>query len=162
MSNAKKLVCLLKEKQMKISCAESLTGGLVSKKITDIPGASAVFECGVCSYSNRIKHQVLGVSEQILRQYSEYSLQCAAEMAKGVRRLAGSDIGVSTSGIAGPGGSTAEKPVGTVYVGVSTKDDTKAFALCLGEEKTREEIRELASDQALQLALNALENRQID
>ena len=95
----KKLVKLLKEKGMKASSAESLTGGLVSKLITDVSGASEVFECGVCSYSNRIKHEVLGVSSETLKSFTEYSEECAKEMASGVRRLAGADIGISTTGL---------------------------------------------------------------
>ena len=151
-----RLVELLKEKGMKVSCAESLTGGLVSKLITDVPGASTVFECGVCSYSNRIKHEVLGVSDETLSSCTEYSEECASEMAEGVRRLSGADIGISTTGIAGPGGGTEEKPVGTVYVGISTKNVTMPRKLYLGELGTREEIRRASALCALFLCYETL------
>ncbi len=153
---AEQLVTRLREQHRHIAVAESLTGGLVAKKITDVPGASEVFECGICSYSNRIKHAVLGVSEATLSEYSEYSHACAREMAQGVRNLAGADIGVSTTGLAGPGGGTPEKPVGTVYVGISTENDTKSYCLSLGSDLSRSEIRELSAEKALLLAFEAL------
>ena len=140
----------LTARQQKIATAESLTGGLVSKRITEVPGASAVLECGICSYSNRIKHELLGVREQTLRTYTEYSPQTAREMAEGVRRLAGADIGVSTTGIAGPGGVEG-KPPGLVYVAVSTENDTRVYELQLSPDGTRgrEQVRSLAASHAL-------------
>ena len=150
------LVAALKEKKMKIATAESLTGGMVSEKITTVPGASEVLECGVCSYSNRIKHEVLGVSDETLSSCTEYSEECASEMAEGVRRLSGADIGISTTGIAGPGGGTEEKPVGTVYVGISTKNVTMTRKLYLGELGTREEIRRASALCALFLCYETL------
>ena len=153
---AEQLVTRLREQHRHIAVAESLTGGLVAKKITDVPGASEVFECGICSYSNRIKHAVLGVSEATLSEYSEYSHACAREMAQGVRNLAGADIGVSTTGLAGPGGGTPEKPVGTVYVGVSTAHDTVCCRLQLDSSLSREEIREASAESALSLACQML------
>lgn len=110
------LVKALHEKNLKIATAESITGGLVSKRITEVSGSSEVFECGICSYSNNIKHSVLGVSQETLDTFTEYSAETALEMAKGVRRISGADIGISTTGIAGPNGGTDEKPVGLVYV----------------------------------------------
>lgn len=157
---AYELAELLKKRNMKAASAESLTGGLVSKLITDIPGASQIFELGVCSYSNRIKHEVLGVSEETLEKYSEYSHECAREMAEGVRRLSGADIGIATTGLAGPSGGTEEKPVGTVYVGISTRNDTKSFELRLGEKLSREEIRVLSAEKALSLALKIISENQ--
>lgn len=140
----------LKRRGWKIATAESLTGGWVSKRITEVPGASLVLECGVCSYSNRIKHEVLGVRQQTLDVYTEYSSQTAAEMAEGVRRLAGADIGVSTTGIAGPGG-VGDKPAGLVYVGVSTKNDTRTCELHLAPSggEDRGMVRGLAASYAL-------------
>ena len=151
------LVEILKQRNLKIASAESLTGGLVSAMITSVPGASSVFECGICSYSNRIKHQLVGVEEDILRQFSEYSEETAMSMAKGVRELSGADIGISTTGIAGPDGGTPEKPVGTVYVGVSTKEITRAVRLSIdGNQYDRSGIRLQAAQQAIQLALSVL------
>ena len=152
----KQLVKLLTEKGLKVTTAESITGGLISKLITDVPGASEVFECGICSYSNRIKNGLLGVSTETLDAYSEYSSECACEMAAGARKLSGADVGISATGIAGPGGGTEEKPVGTVYVGISTENNTKAYELRLGEYGSREGIRKASASYAVYLALEAV------
>lgn len=114
------LVKELKSKGLKIATAESCTGGLISKMITDVSGASEVFDCGVCSYANEIKAKVLKVSETDLNTKGAVSKEVAMQMAQGVRELSGADIGISTTGIAGPTGGSKLKPVGTVYVGVST------------------------------------------
>ena len=91
-------------RSVKISTAESCTGGMISGAVTSISGSSAVIELGVCSYSNRIKHEILHVPAEVLEQFTEYSVECAAEMAKGVMELSGADYGVSTTGVAGPTG----------------------------------------------------------
>ena len=114
------LVRELKSKGMKIATAESCTGGLISKMITDVSGASEVFDCGVCSYANEIKEKLLSVSADDLKSKGAVSKEVAMQMAKGVREISGADIGISTTGIAGPTGGTDTKPVGTVYIGVST------------------------------------------
>ncbi len=152
----------LKEKGLKVATAESCTGGLISKRITEIPGASDVFECGVCSYANRIKHELLGVSDQTLEQFGAVSEQTAKEMAEGIRRLSGADIGVSVTGIAGPGGGTPEKPVGLVYLGVSSERYSKVVRYLSGSKKagSREHIRYSASQQALKLVLEAIRENQ--
>ncbi len=152
------LVQKLKEKHLKIATAESLTGGLISKLITEVSGASEVLECGVCSYSNRIKHEILGVRTETLDTYTEYSLETAKEMAEGVRKLSGADIGISTTGIAGPSGGTAEKPIGTVYIGISTKNRTKSMEFHFGRgfKSERETIRELAAINAVSMALGEI------
>ena len=106
-----KIVTLLKNKKLKIAVAESCTGGLISKRITDIPGASDVLDMGIVSYANSIKARFLGVSEEILNTVGAVSEQTATAMAKGVCEAANADIGVSTTGIAGPGGGTKEKPL---------------------------------------------------
>lgn len=152
------LVDLLKSKKMHISSAESLTGGMVSESITAVPGASEVIECGVCSYSNRIKHELLGVSLEALEKYTEYSIQTACEMADGVRRLSGADIGVSTTGIAGPSGALPGKPVGFTCIGISTAENTyaKEFIFGSGSGCERELIRKLAVINALKNAVEEL------
>ncbi len=152
---AAELVSELTRQGLHIATAESLTGGMVSERITDVPGASAVLECGVCSYSNRIKHEVLGVSNETLEKYTEYSMQTACEMADGVRRLAGADIGIATTGIAGPAGGTDDKPVGSVFIGVSTDKKTFSQAFRFGAQSggKRENVRLLACMNALQMAL---------
>lgn len=146
-----KVVVVLKEKGLRLATAESCTGGLVSKKITEVSGSSEVFDCGVCSYANFIKHKVLGVEEEILQTKGAVSEECAMAMAKGVAKLANADIGVSTTGIAGPTGGTDTKPVGLVYVGVYTKDKNYAVKTLLNEngKNNRKTVRELASWVAL-------------
>lgn len=150
------LVGELKKNKLRVSCAESLTGGMVSESITSVPGASEVIECGVCSYSNRIKHELLGVSSETLEKYTEYSIQTACEMAEGVRRLSSADIGISTTGIAGPSGALDGKPVGYVCIGISTKDETFAKEFFFGSENSREVIRQLSVVNALTLAIEKL------
>ncbi len=120
---------------------------MVSQFITQVSGASEVIECGICSYSNRIKHELLGVSNDTLETFTEYSIQTACEMADGVRKLSGSDIGVSTTGIAGPGGGTDEKPVGTVYIGISSKNGCTANMFHF--DGSREDVRIQAAQKAL-------------
>ena len=138
------------EKGEKIATAESCTGGSISKRITDVSGASAVFDCGVCSYGNNIKNKVLGVNQETLETVGAVSPQTAVEMALGVRNLANSHYGIATTGIAGPTGGTKEKPVGLVYIGISSQKNTYAIKALLGEQGyNRENIRKIATDLAL-------------
>ena len=120
----KKVVEYLKDKNLKIAFCESCTGGYISKTITDVPGASDVFDCGMVTYSNEIKTRLAGVSPIALKSNGAVSEEVATQMAKGIRTLAKADIGISVTGIAGPGGGTEEKPVGLVYMGISTKNTT--------------------------------------
>lgn len=108
--------------RMTLATAESCTGGLIAHKLTNVPGASRVFERGVISYSNEAKVQLLGVSPASLHQFGAVSSQVAEEMANGVRKLAGTDIGLGVTGIAGPSGGTPEKPVGLVFIALSTNE----------------------------------------
>lgn len=126
------LVGALRERGLTIATAESLTGGLLSERITQVPGASDVFALGVCTYADDMKEKILGVQAATLASDGAVSPQTAAEMAAGVRALAGADIGLSTTGIAGPTGGTAKKPVGTVYVGIALRGATKILSLQLG------------------------------
>lgn len=152
------VVRLLTEKERKVAVAESCTGGYLAKRITDVSGSSKVFECGICSYSNRIKHQLLGVSERTLEEYGAISEQTATEMASGVRKLSEADIGISVTGNAGP---TADegKEVGLVYIGVDSPKLTQVFTLHVNrrDQDARETIRYLASSHALSLILKAAE-----
>ena len=151
------LVEALTAKKLRIATAESCTGGMISAAITSVSGASGVFDCGVCTYANHIKNKVVGVKEETLATYGAVSEKTAAEMARGVRLLAGADIGISTTGIAGPLGGTAYKPVGLVYVGVSTGMGLRSEKLLLGENNAdRRRIRELATAAALYFALKAV------
>lgn len=109
----------LAEKGLTVSFAESCTGGLISKLITDVPGASAVLPGAVCSYANEIKSRVLGVEEKLLRKYGAVSRPVALEMARGVKKLMRSDISVSVTGIAGPSSDGTDKSVGLVYIALA-------------------------------------------
>ena len=152
------LVNALTKAKKRVATAESCTGGMISAAITSVSGASGVFDCGVCSYANFIKHKVVGVREETLNTYGAVSDKTAAEMARGVRLLSGADIGVSTTGIAGPLGGTPYKPVGLVYVGISTAMGLHTEKRLLGENNAdRERIRELAVSAALFFALKELE-----
>lgn len=155
------VVKALSENNMKIATAESCTGGLISKKITEVSGSSAVFDCGVCSYSNEIKNKVLGVDKAVLDTLGAVSAETAKQMAKGVRLLSNSDIAISTTGIAGPTGGTPQKPVGLVYIGISTAQGDIAVKALLAENKnnTREKVRELATASALYLAYKNIYNQ---
>lgn len=155
------LVKVLTERNMKVAAAESCTGGLISKKITDIAGSSAVFDCGVCSYSNDIKTKVLGVEKSVLDTLGAVSAKTAKQMAKGVRLLANSNIAVSTTGIAGPTGESDTKPVGLVYIGISTPECDIAVKTLLAENKNnnRERIRELAAACAMYLVYKNICNK---
>ncbi|WP_306568845.1 competence/damage-inducible protein A [Faecalispora jeddahensis] len=117
-------VNLLSERKMTIATAESCSGGLLAKRITDIPGSSQVFEMGAVTYANRIKTLLLDVPEELLEKHGAVSEEVAAAMAEGVRKKSGSDIGIGITGIAGPDGGTEEKPIGLIYVGLSDKDGT--------------------------------------
>lgn len=136
-----KLVKLLKEKGLTISCAESCTGGLIAKTITDVAGCSSVFWGGVVSYDNSVKMGLLGVSEDTLKAFGAVSEQTAKEMALGVSRACKTSIGISTTGIAGPDGGSPEKPVGTVYIGVCIGGEVSAKRLNISPSLSRSEIR---------------------
>lgn len=112
----------LLERKWWIATAESCTGGLVAHTLTNIPGSSAYFRGGVVSYSNEVKMKVLGVKRETLEQYGAVSEQTAREMAEGVKNLMEVDVAVATTGIAGPGGGTPEKPVWLVYIGLATPE----------------------------------------
>ncbi|MBE6551050.1 MAG: competence/damage-inducible protein A [Ruminococcaceae bacterium] len=148
------LVKRFSEKGLTISTAESCTGGLVSKRITEIPGSSSIFGCGICSYSNETKMNVLGVKKETLESFGAVSAQTAEEMAAGVQSLSGSDVSVAITGIAGPDGGTDEKPVGLVYISARYKDKVLTERFVFGRSKNeREYIRFLASSWALAMAL---------
>ena len=137
-----------------LSCAESCTGGLIAKRLTDIPGGSDVFFGGCVTYTNEIKHKLLGVSEEALATYGAVSAQVAMEMARGARERFGTTIAVSTTGIAGPGGGTEEIPVGTVYVGISTPRGESFRKLSLSPMRSREYIRLVSASNAFDMILH--------
>lgn len=138
---------LLSKRNITLSIAESCTGGLMAKKLTDISGISRVFKGSVVAYCNEVKKQVLQVGSETLDRYGAVSREVAREMAIGVRELTDSDIGVSISGIAGPTGDTPEKPIGLVFIGISDKKTEKILELKLWGERDR--IRNVATLNAL-------------
>ena len=145
------VVRLLKEQNATIATAESCTGGIISARSTAVPGASEVFRYGACTYANEVKAAVLHVQEDTLRQYGAVSAQTAAEMAQGVQIAAGSTYGLAVTGIAGPGGGTAEKPVGLVYIAIcDSKTVYVQQMLLLG--RARQTVRDNAAQCALNMA----------
>lgn len=146
----------LRKNNLTLSCAESCTGGLIAKSLTDIPGCSDVFYGGVVSYDNCVKMGVLGVKEETLKEYGAVSSQTAEEMALGVKRACSTDVGISTTGIAGPGGAVPGKPVGTVYIGIAINDTVESFRLNLGSDKSREVIRTMAVGNILSVLNNKI------
>ena len=115
---------LLTRGRLTVGVAESCTGGLVTDRLTNVPGSSAYLLAGVVAYSNESKHVLLGVDNDLIMQYGAVSAEVAGAMAEGIRRVAGADIGISTTGIAGPAGGSAEKPVGLMYTGISSSSGT--------------------------------------
>ena len=143
------VITRLRQKGLTLSAAESCTGGLIAKRLTDVPGASAAFLGGVVSYTNAVKAGVLGVPRDLLEQYGAVSEPVARAMAEGVRRLTGSDLSVSVTGLAGPDGDDRGNPVGTVYVGLSWQGGSLVRRLALGGDRSR--IRLLAASSALDM-----------
>ena len=141
----------LKARKMTIACAESCTGGLIAKRITDISGASEVFGYGCVTYWNEAKMGLLGVNPETIERYTEVSAQCALEMARGVRKLSGASIGISTTGYAGPTGGTEEHPVGTVFIGLSWEGGETVFCPERRYMRTREQVRRQAASHAFDL-----------
>lgn len=148
------LVELLIGEKMKLATAESCTGGLIAQKITSVPGASECFDCGVVTYSNEQKRNLLGVSAETLEQYGAVSEQTALEMCKGVKEVADADFGISVTGIAGPGGGTAEKPVGTVWIGICGKNIHKAEKFLFDGD--RNQVRESTANTALNMVMEII------
>ncbi len=139
----------LRDKGLTLSIAESCTGGMIGAMLTAVPGSSEYLLLDAVTYANSAKTNVLGVSPDTLRGYGAVSSETAAAMAEGARRLGGSDIAVSTTGIAGPGGGTDEKPVGTVWFGLATEQGTKTFRHLLYGD--RDQVRTRAAYIALEL-----------
>ena len=150
----KSLINRLKKQDKKIAVAESCTGGLISKMITDTPGASAVFNMAVTTYSNEAKTKLLDVSPETLKNHGAVSEQTAREMASGILALAESDIAVAVTGIAGPSNDGSQKPVGTVCIGVATKE--KCYATTFVFAGSRAQIRRMTAKMALNMAYSEL------
>lgn len=150
----KRLGDALRDNKLRIAVAESCTGGLISHRITNIPGSSDYFDRGVIVYSNTSKTQLLGVPKLIIDSFGAVSRETAKAMAEGIKKMSGSDLGLAVTGIAGPGGGTPNKPVGLVYMGLASLKPTmeKEFRFT-GE---RYEIKNQASEEALKMVLGFL------
>lgn len=143
---------LLAKERLTIACAESCTGGLLTSRLTDVAGSSAYVKGSVVSYSNEIKERLVGVKSDTLAGYGAVSEQTAGEMAEGIRRAIGADIGVGVTGIAGPDGGTPQKPVGLVYIAVAGAQGT-----VIRENRfkgTRGEIKLQTTETALEMIKN--------
>ena len=148
----KPLIRLLTKKKLKISFAESCTGGLLASTITSINGASKVFDLGLVTYSNQAKIKVLKVDKKIIKKYGAVSHECCSSMVNNLSKISKANINVSITGIAGPKGGTKQKPVGLVYIGVKKGNKTQIIK-CLFKSKKRSSIQKATLKKALSLIL---------
>ena len=156
-SLAPQVVRQFTEKGLTLGTAESLTAGLIAATVADVSGASAVLMGGVVSYDPRVKHEVLGVSQEVIDTVGVVSEACALQMADGARKLLKVDVALSATGVAGPTGGTAENPVGTVWLGVSTAEGTIARRFQFDGD--RQNVRRQTAETALRLALDVLASK---
>jgi nicotinamide-nucleotide amidase len=148
------IVRLLTERKQTLALAESCTGGYLANRITNVPGASVIFLAGLVTYSNETKQEFLGVRPETLTKHGAVSEPVAREMAEGARQRIGADYALAVTGIAGPGGGTPEKPVGTVFIALATRDHT--FVLNPVNRYDRETFKYVTSQQALELLRRTL------
>jgi PncC family amidohydrolase len=148
---------LLEAKGMKLAMAESCTGGLIAHRITNVPGSSRYFLGGVVCYADAVKRGLLGVSEDTLAQEGAVSRQTALEMARGIRKLMGAQIGISVTGIAGPSGGSVEKPVGLTWIAVIDPDTERVERYAWGGERI--ENKEYSAEAALKLLIEVIGER---
>ena len=149
-----KVFTLLKSQNLTISTAESCTNGLIAHTLTNISGSSDYFDRGIVSYSNKSKMELLDVPKDLLIKHGAVSKEVAEAMADGIRIKSNVDIGISTTGIAGPTGGTEEKPVGFVYIAVSTKDDTQVEKFLFTGDRLQN--KENTCEAALEMLSNIL------
>jgi nicotinamide-nucleotide amidase len=145
---------LLKEKKLTIATAESCTGGLIAHALTNISGSSNYFDRGIVSYSNKAKEELLDVPENLIKEHGAVSEQVANAMAQGIRLKSKVDIGLATTGIAGPSGGTKEKPVGLVYIAISTSKNSEARQFHFSGNRIQN--KELTCNAALWILLDYL------
>ena len=150
------LVQSLAEMGLTISTAESCTGGMVASTIIDVSGASDVYNEGFITYSNEAKMKYLNVSEETLENHGAVSEETVKEMASGCRKVTGCDVAVVTSGVAGPGGGSVEKPVGLVYIGCAYKDVVEVRTYKFEGDRTG--IRKQATEEAIKMTMEMIEN----
>jgi len=151
-----KIVRLLVERKQTLALAESCTGGYIAHRVTNVPGASAIFSAGLVTYSNEAKQRFLGVRAETLARHGAVSEPVAREMAEGARRASQTDYAISVTGIAGPGGGTAEKPVGTVFIALASPGETRAWKRFNPGERMA--FKQATSEQALGELLALLES----
>ncbi|AEM21722.1 competence-damaged protein CinA [Brachyspira intermedia PWS/A] len=149
---AKEVVDLLIQRGLKVTSAESCTGGLFAAHITSVSGSSGCFEGSFVTYSNEIKHRMINVREETLEKYGAVSEECVLEMAENSRKIMKSDIAIAISGIAGPSGGTDDKPVGLVWICLAAEGYIKAYKNIFSGD--RQEVRE----QSVMFSLNLIEN----
>lgn len=149
---AKEVVELLIQRGLKVTSAESCTGGLFAAHITSVSGSSECFEGSFVTYSNEIKHRMINVREETLEKYGAVSEECILEMAENSRKIMKSDIAIAISGIAGPSGGTDDKPVGLVWICLAAESYIKAYKNIFSGD--RQEVR----DQSVMFSLNLIEN----
>ncbi|MDD6142925.1 MAG: CinA family protein [bacterium] len=149
------VVRIFLEKNITLGTAESLTGGMIAASVAGVSGASAVLMGGVVSYDSRVKHEVLGVEQEIIDTVGVVSEPCARRMAEGARRVLKVDVAVSATGIAGPTGGTPETPVGTVFIGVSSDKGTRVDECHFVGD--RQSVREQSAAHALEMALSVID-----
>lgn len=152
---------ILRENKLAIATAESCTGGLVSSRLTDVSGSSDYVMLNFVTYANEAKHKVLGVSWDILNNFGAVSEQCAQAMAEGLQNATDCDVALCTTGIAGPTGGTAEKPVGLMFTAVKYNGIVTVKEVRLSPDLPRIEMKQKFSDEALKLALSVLKDNRI-
>ena len=150
-----KIIKLLKKKRLKISTAESCTGGMLSSAITSVSGSSKVFTFGLVTYSNQSKNRLLKIPKQIIKKHGAVSIQCCFSMVNNLKKISKSNIAISVTGIAGPGGGTKQKPVGLVYIGIKKANKVKINGY-LFKKKDRNKIQKAAVKKSLELILKIL------
>ena len=155
MTNSKKLINLLKKKKLKISFAESCTGGLLSSIITSNAGSSKVFDLGLVTYSNQAKQKILKVPSKIIKKYGAVSIQCCLSMVNNLSKISKSQINISITGIAGPKGGTRQKPVGLVFIGLKFKK--KVFVnKYLFKNKSRINFQKITVNKVIKTVLSVI------
>tara|TARA_A100001011_G_C14054999_1_gene733591 strand:+ start:313 stop:783 length:471 start_codon:yes stop_codon:yes gene_type:complete len=150
-----KVVNLLKKKKLKLSVAESCTGGMLSSAITSVSGSSQIFSMGLVTYSNQSKNLLLNVPKKIIKQYGAVSIQCCFSMVNNLSKISNSNIAVSVTGIAGPKGGTKKKPVGLVFVGIKKNNNIKVNRYFF-KNNSRFNIQKATVKKALELILNTV------
>ncbi len=158
MNRFERIIEILKEREMTITFAESCTGGLLAKTLTDNAGVSQVFLGSAVTYANSIKSELIDVKEKTLEAHGAVSRQTAYEMVKGAKSVFGADVAASVTGIAGPDGGSEEKPVGLVYIGISTPTSTNTYEFRADSALGRVGIREAVVTEVCRILQRTLEN----